>query len=101
MAGEIAVNTDSVALAASNIVLLNDDMKNSFADVESAMSKLAENWQSSASENAMTSFLAMKEAFNENRYNVVSNYVGFLYKQVDAGYVGTEDINTKLSEAFK
>ncbi len=101
MAGEMSVNTDMVLLTAKNISDINDSIRNGFSDVEDAISSLNSNWEGSASENAFTQFNAIKDAFCENRYNVVANYVAFLQQQVDAGYVGVENINNKLAEAFK
>lgn len=101
LAGEISINTDMVLLTATNITGINDNIRDGFSDVEDALSSLNTNWDGTASENAFTQFNAIKDAFCDNRYNVVANYVTFLQQQIDAGYVGVENINNKLAEAFK
>lgn len=101
MAGQIKLNTDKVAQTAVAIKNLNSGIKTAFTDVENAMNALNPHWDGVASENARNAFFGIKNAYVNDRYNVVDNYVNFLNQQIDAGYVQTENANKNLADAFK
>lgn len=101
MAGQIKVNTDKVALAATNIARYNQNIKDNFSEPENAIKMLDGFWDGVASENAKNAFYSIKSAYLNDRYNVVDNFVTFLRQQVDEGYTQTETANKSLSDAFK
>lgn len=100
MAG-VKISTDLVATAANKISSLNNEMRNGFPEVQSAINKLNGAWDGAAATAAMNKFNAIKNAYCDARYDVVNNYVTFLRQQIDAGYTQTENVNTSLADQFK
>ena len=101
MASAMKVNTDAVVTVAKNIKRINDDIRNQFSDVESAIRRLDSSWDGSAATNAIGKFNSLKGAYCDNRYKVIENFVNFLLQQVGEGYTQTESANTSLADAFK
>ena len=101
MADRIRVNTDAVAEAASKIKMYNDYMRTEFSDVEEAINDLNPYWDGEASESARASFFAIKNAYNDLRYNSMDNFVKFLHGHIGDGYETAETVNKKLADAFK
>ena len=101
MAGEIRVNTDLVNIAAKNINDYNGNIKVAFESLDKVMASLGDYWEGNVGDNAETAFTSIKNAFNDERYSVIENYVVFLHTQVEQGYIETETTNTKLADAFK
>ena len=99
--GSIKINTDSVHATANNIRNLNKLMRDDFSSVRSAIRTLDNSWDGQASSAAINKFNTIKSQYCDARYTVVDNYVNFLIKQVDAGYVQTEKANKSLADAFK
>ena len=101
MSDEIKVNTSLVNAAANNIARSNESIRTAFESVEKGMKDLDYYWDGKACDNALTAFSSITNAFCEDRYNVINNYVNFLLKLIEEGYVEIEDINTELAKAFK
>jgi len=101
MAGEIRVNTDLVNIAAKNINNYNGNIKVAFDSLNKVMTSLGDYWDGNVGENAETAFTGIRNAFSEERFSVMENYVVFLHTQVEQGYIETETTNTKLADAFK
>ena len=101
MPGEIRVNTDLVNVAAKNIKDYNGNIKDGFESLDKVMTNLSGYWDGNVGDNAETAFAGIKNAFSEERYNVMENYTVFLYTQVEQGYIETETANIKLADAFK
>lgn len=99
--GAIKVNTDAVVSAAQNIRKVNNDIHNLISSVESAMRSLDNAWDGNASTNAVNKYHSIKNAYCDNRYNVIENFVNFLLQQVGEGYDQTETTNKSLADAFK
>lgn len=99
--GAIQVNTDTVVNAAQNIRKINNDIRDLISSVESAMNSLDNAWDGNASTNAVNKYNSIKNAYCDNRYHVIENYVNFLLQQVGEGYDQTETTNKSLADAFK
>ena len=97
----LKINTDAVVTAAGNIKLFNTQMREGFANVQTAITKLDQSWDGSAATTAISKFNEIKSQFLDARYNVLNNYVNFLLQQVDEGYTQTEDANVSLADQFK
>lgn len=98
--GAIQVNTDTVVNAAQNIRKVNSDIRDLISSVESAMQSMNNAWDGNASANAADKYNSIKNAYCDNRYNVMENYVNFLLQQVGEGYEQTETTNKSLADAF-
>ncbi|MCL2662963.1 MAG: WXG100 family type VII secretion target [Oscillospiraceae bacterium] len=101
MSGQTRVNTSAITAAANNIANLNTGIRNDFNTVETEMNGLASAWRGEASERARAAFSSVRNAYLNDRFSVVDNYVRFLRNQVGDGYVQTETTNEKLADAFK
>ena len=97
----LKVNTDSAVTAAGNIKNYNNQIRDGFSKVQTAMTQLDNAWEGSAATNSISKFNEMKAEFLDARYSVVDNYVNFLLQQVGEGYTQTEDTNKSLADAFK
>ena len=97
----VKVSTDVVEDVANKLKKINNDIRNQFSDVESAMRKLDSSWDGSASTKAIGKFNSLKGTYCDNRYKVVDNFANFLLHQVGEGYVQTESVNISLADAFK
>ena len=97
----LKVNAEQVIATANKIKNLNDQMRESFSNVQNAITKLDGSWNGSAATNAIGKFNSIKNSYCDARYNVVDNFVGFLYQQVGEGYTQTETVNISLADQFK
>lgn len=98
---KLEINTDAVVTAAGNIKLYNTQMRDSFPDVQTAITRLDSSWDGSAATTVISKFNEIKAKFFDARYNVLDNYVNFLLLQVGEGYTQTEDTNVSLADQFK
>jgi len=98
---ELKVDAAEVVAIAGRIKNQNDLMRSEFDAVQQAINKLDLSWDSPASTNAIDKFSAIKNAYCDNRYNVVDYFVAFLYQQVGEGYTQTESVNKSLADQFK
>lgn len=99
--GYLKINTDAAVTAAENIKNLNTQINDSFDNVQSAMNQLDNCWDGSAAEATIGKFNEIKSSFLDSRYNVLDNYVNFLFQQVGEGYVASETVNLSLADQFK
>ncbi len=97
----LKVSTEVVVAAAGNLRTLNNQIRNEFSGVQTAISRLDGGWEGSAATNAISKFNEVKTKYPEERYKVIENYVNFLLQQVGEGYTQTEDVNKSLADAFK
>ena len=97
----LKMNTDAVNTAAGNIKSLNNQIRQGLSNVNNAVSTLDYSWDGNAAQNAIQKYNEIKNSFDEPRYNVLDNFVTFLYQQVEEGYVSTEETNKSLADAFK
>lgn len=98
---KIKVNTAGVLAAADKLEILNNDMREDFSKLESAMKKLDNSWEGAAAANAIAKFNSLKKSLPETRHRVMENYIRFMRQQVGEGYTLTEEANTSLADAFK
>jgi len=98
---ELKANAELVIATADRIKNLNVQMRDEFSSVQDAMNKLDISWESPAATNAINKFNSLKNAYCDARYNIVDNFVAFLYQQVGEGYTQTEEVNISLADQFK
>ena len=99
--GHLKVNTDAVDVAANNIKIYNMQMRDELNNVQTAITHLDNCWDGSAATAGIRKFNEIKSKFSDARYNVLDNYVNFLYQQVGKGYNQTEKANISLADQFK
>ena len=97
----LKINVEATVATAGRIKSYNQQMRDGFPNVQSAITRLNNSWDGSASEKAMNKFNEIRSNYCEARYNVLDNYVNFLYQQVGEGYTQTEDTNVSLADQFK
>lgn len=105
MEDNIKIDTQVVSDVAYKLDSYNTEINNAFEVVNNAINDLNYNWVGNASEQAMSKFYSIKEEFVDrsetSRSGVMQRYVKFLKEQIGQGYEITEEMNTKLAEAFK
>jgi len=101
MSGPVLVNKTIIARAATNIANINTRIKNDFDAVIKEMNSLPSVWSGKASEQAVSQFQSIRNAYVSDRFSVIDNYVKFLRNQVDAGYTQTENVNKSLADQFR
>ncbi|MEE0863269.1 MAG: hypothetical protein U0L79_09830 [Lachnospiraceae bacterium] len=97
----VKINTDAVRNVATHMQLMNKQMKDGFSDVQDAMTKLDNSWESSTATMAMEKYNQLRVDFSEARYTVLDNHINFLLQQVGQGYEETEKANVSLAAQFK
>lgn len=97
----LKVDAEQVIASANRIKNLNDQMRDGFSSVQDAITRLDGTWDGSAATNTISKFNAIKNSYCDARYNVVDNFVAFLYQQVGEGYTQTEAANKSLADQFK
>lgn len=97
----INVNTDAVSAAASRIGRINAEIKSSFSIIDNEIKAISSYWDGGASEHALSELHALKSNYYEARFKVMNEYVEFLNRQINVGYVQTEMGNISLADAFK
>ena len=97
----LKVDAEQVIATAKRIKNYNNQMRDSFSNVQNAIDKLNNSWDGSAASSAISKFNAIKNSYCEARYNVVDNFVAFLHQQVGEGYTQTESANKSLADQFK
>lgn len=98
---KMQVNTEAVVTAAWNLKGLNNQIRNDFSAMQSAISQLDGSWDGSAATSAISKFNEIKSKFYDARYKVVDNYANFLLRQVGEAYTQTEKAHKSLADAFK
>lgn len=101
MMAKLKINTDTAVAAAKTIQSYNTQMRDGFQNVEKAVSRLDAEWDGSAATAAINKFNEIRNNFCDARYNVLDNYVNFLYQQIGEGYIQTETVNKSLADQFK
>lgn len=97
----LKVNTEAAVTAAKNIQMYNNQMRDQFATMQNAINRLDNSWEGSAATAAIAKFNEMRAKFCDVRYQVLDNYVNFLFQQVGEGYTQTENTNVSLADQFK
>ena len=93
------VNTEAIAAMAQAIATANDSINSSFETLRNQGGEMESSWKSKAGSLAVT---MMHELFNGNeaRSVVLENYVNYLNKMVNPGYIASEEQNTSLADQF-
>lgn len=98
---DLKINTQLAVNAANSLKNINNQIRDSFPSVESAISRLDASWDGSAASTSISKFNEIKTKYPDARYNVIDNYANFLLQQVGEGYTQTEETNKSLADAFK
>lgn len=96
----LKINTDAVINTANKIKLSNTQMRDEFQDLERAIGRLDSAWESPASSIVIRKFYDIKSDFFYERYEVLDNFVKYLFQQIGEGYTDTENTNKSLADAF-
>lgn len=98
---DLKINAQQVVASANRIKNLNTKMKNGFADVQTAVQKMDNAWDSPAASAALSKFNSIKNTYCQARYDALDNFVAFLHQQVGQGYDQAEAANKSLADQFK
>lgn len=98
---DLVVDVAGVVALANNIKNVNNQIRDKFGDVQDAIVRLDNSWESPAATSSIGKFNEIKSEYCNARYKVVDNFVAFLHQQVGEGYTQTEDVNKTLADAFK
>ncbi|OCA87671.1 hypothetical protein A8F94_07395 [Bacillus sp. FJAT-27225] len=101
MANRIEVDVNAVKSKAERIATINKTIRSDFQDVEQAIRSLNGSWNSQAGDAVIRHFSSIKNAYYDQRFQVMADYSKFLLTQVSAGYTETESKNVSLADAFK
>ncbi len=102
MAGTgVKVNTGAVRSTASVIEKVNNDISKGLSDPNGSMGTLERAWTSPVASSVIGRYREISGSGNDDRYKVMDGIKFFLLQQIGEGYEQTEDVNTKLAEAFK
>lgn len=95
------INTALVKDTAERIRKCNKQIKNGMDNVQKAVYNLNNFWESPSSGKVINKFNNIKNSYSNTRYQVMDNYVAFLYKQIGENYEIMEANNTSLADALK
>ena len=97
----LQVNTDVVKAFATDIEVINAQIRDGFFEVQSAINQLDSTWDGRASENSIRVFNDIKAKYTDSRYVIMDNYVKYLKQVVGEGDEQTENANIALADYFK
>lgn len=97
----IQINTASVLLAAANISTENQALKNSYDDIDKAITGIKNYWNGSASDICCRKADYIKSTYKEPRYAVIDSFVRFMRTQVSENYEITETVVSTAADSFK
>ena len=95
------VNTAGIAASAGRLTKTNENIRDSFADVRKAISKLDSSWDGAASEFAVSKFHEIDKECSQRRYDAVKENIDYLNRIINPGFVATESKNASLADMFK
>ncbi|MBE5938946.1 MAG: hypothetical protein E7266_00990 [Lachnospiraceae bacterium] len=101
MAGEIRINTDEVAMAATSIEEINKKLNEKLLEGQAAVKALGSTWEGEASQETVSTFDAFASKYFETYKDMIDSYVVFLREKVEQGYFKTETKNTDIASQFK
>ena len=101
MAGEIRINTDEVAMAATSIEELNKKLNEKLLEGQNVVKALGATWEGEASQQTMSAFDAFAGKYFESYKEMIDSYVVFLREKVEQGYFTTETKNADIASQFK
>ena len=97
----IQINTASVMQAADNISAENQALRNSYEEIDKAISVLKTSWNGTASDMCSQRANNIKTVFKDTRYAVIDSFVRFMRAQVSENYETTETVISNVADAFK
>ena len=101
MAGEIRINTDEVAMAATSIEEINKKLNEKLLEGQSAVKALTSTWEGEAAQQTISTFDAFAGKYFESYKEMIDSYVVFLREKVEQGYFVTETKNAEIASQFK
>jgi hypothetical protein len=101
MSDDIRISTASVAAGADNLERINSRIRAEFSGVERKVRDKTQNWDGPAADAVLRVFGEIKEKHAEKRYEAMKQYVVYLKKIVNPGYVEAEKKNTDVADLFK
>ncbi|MBQ8611219.1 MAG: WXG100 family type VII secretion target [Oscillospiraceae bacterium] len=97
----IKINTAAVRRAAGIIDGKNKAFDMNLDTLESSIRKMNAQWDGAASNAAVQAFYDIKTKYKDTRRTVISDFTGFLKKQIGDNYEMTETKISKAASAFK
>ena len=101
MPSQITIDSEQVLGIASQIESDNQQLQQLLEESKAAVDSLSSYWTGTASESTRASYEIFAGKFFQTYYDILNQYVKFLRTNVAAQYEQTEQVNTKLSDAFK
>lgn len=98
---QITLDSDQVLAIASQIESDNQELQQLLNDSKSTVDSLSSYWSGQAAEETRSAYETFAGKFFQTYYDVLDQYVKFLRNNVAAQYEQTEQVNTRLSDAFK
>lgn len=98
---QMTLDTEQVRSIAAQIENDNNSLKEKLEQTKSTINALSQTWTGTASEETRSSYEGFANKFFQQYYDVLDQYVKFLRTNVAEQYEQTEQVNTKLSDAFK
>lgn len=100
MANNIKLNTDLVKELAECIRIENQNLQQTFDNVNKQVLKLNEHWRSKAGSNTVDKFNKYRNT-EKQRLQIMNNLCSFLREDVATGGEVMEEKNTTLADKFK
>lgn len=97
----IYIDYNSVMGSAEKIAGLNQEMRNDFSRVNSAMKTLDSAWNGTASGEAMRLCMNLRSNLVQHQSDVISDFVSFLQSCAAKGYIETEGNLSNAAKEFK
>lgn len=101
MSTRMTLNTDQVLTIASQIESDNQQLQQLLNDSKTTLDSLSANWTGTAAEQTRASYDTFAGKCFQTYFDVLEQYVKFLRNNVAEQYTQTENINTRLADAFK
>ena len=98
---QITLDSEQVLAIASQIENDNQQLQQLLNDSKSTIDSLSSYWTGVAADETRTSYESFANKFFQTYYDILEQYVKFLRNNVAAQYEQTEQVNTRLADAFK
>lgn len=98
---QIIVDSEQVLSIASQLENDNRALKELLEDSKAKIDHLSSVWTGQASDETRAAYESFAGKFFQQYYDILDQYVKFLRRNVAEQYTETEQINTKLADAFK
>ena len=98
---QITLDTEQVLSIASQIESDNNKLKELLENTKSTIDSLSAAWTGQAADDTRAAYEGFANKFFQQYYDILDQYVKFLRVNVSEQYTETENVNVKLSDAFK